>query len=335
MVSPDCGENWRRDAEMGPKVVAFGGGHGLSATLKALRHITHQITAVVTVADDGGSSGKIREETSVLPPGDLRMALVSLCDDSEWGLTWRDLMQKRLKTSGPLDNHALGNLLILGLWQMFEDPVEGLDWIARLLDSHGRVLPMSLEPLRIEATIRDGDGQREISGQTVVAKAGGELLDLRVQPADAEVPKQALEAIAEADWIILGPGSWFTSVIPHLLLENLRRAITMTPAYRALILNLTPQQGETESLSAADLVRAIYGVAPDLKLDVVVADPTTVEDIDDLVEAASLLGARILLRQVRTGANSALHDPLRLAGALRDAFDGFLGEVGQSEDWIV
>lgn len=335
MVIPDCGENWRRDAEMGPKVVAFGGGHGLSATLKALRHITHQITAVVTVADDGGSSGKIREETSVLPPGDLRMALVSLCDDSEWGLTWRDLMQKRLETSGPLDNHALGNLLILGLWQMFEDPVVGLDWIARLLDSHGRVLPMSLQPLRIEATIRDGEDRREISGQTVVAKAGGELLDLRVQPADAEVPKQALEAIEEADWIILGPGSWFTSVIPHLLLDNLRRAIAMTPAYRALILNLSPQPGETESLSAADLVRAIYDVAPDLKLDVVVADPTTVEDIDDLVEAASLLGARILLRQVRTGANSAVHDPLRLAGALRDAFDGFLGEVGQSENWIV
>ena len=108
-------DGWRRDAQMGQKVVAFGGGHGLSATLKALRHVTHQITA----------------------------ALVSLCDDSEWGLTWRDLMQLRLETEGPLDNHALGNLLIVGLWQMFEDPVVGLDWLGRLLDSHGRVLPMT------------------------------------------------------------------------------------------------------------------------------------------------------------------------------------------------
>ncbi len=321
--------------QMGPKVVAFGGGHGLSATLRALRHITHQITAVVTVADDGGSSGRIREETPVLPPGDLRMALVSLCDNSEWSLTWRDLMQLRFKTDGHLDDHALGNLMILGLWQMFEDPVVGLDWLARLLDSHGRVLPMSLEPLRIEATVDDGDGKtKRISGQTSVALAGAGLIEMNIEPADADVPTQTLDAVSSADWVVLGPGSWFTSVIPHLLLEKLHRALVMTPAHRALVLNLTPQTGETDHLSAADLVREIHKVSPDLKIDVVIADPTTVEDVDDLMEASAQLGARVLLRQVRSGSNGAVHDPLRLASALRDAFDGFLGEVGTSEEWL-
>ena len=332
--SPHMEQGKLVNVEMGPKVVAFGGGHGLSATLRALRHITHQISAVVTVADDGGSSGRIRQETPVLPPGDLRMALVSLCDNSEWSLTWRDLMQLRLDTDGPLDDHALGNLLIVGLWQMFEDPVVGLDWMGRLLDSHGRVLPMSSVPLRIEATVREGDHTKRISGQTTVAVAGADLVDLTVEPADAQVPPQTLEAVADAEWVILGPGSWFTSVIPHLLLDRLHQAIVMTPAHRALILNLTPPSGETAHLSSADLVREISKVSPDLKIDVVIADPTTVEDIDDLMEASASLGARVLLRQVRSGTDGAVHDPLRLASALRDAFDGFLGEVGTTEAWL-
>lgn len=320
--------------EAGPNVVALGGGHGLSATLRALRHITSQITAVVTVADDGGSSGRIREETAVLPPGDLRMAIVSLCNTPEKELAWPALMQLRLQTNGPLNNHALGNLLIVGLWQIFDDPVVGLDWLGHLLGSQGRVLPMSSVPLRIDATVQEGEGTRQISGQTTVATAGPHLLDLSVTPGNAPVPPQTLEAVGGADWVILGPGSWFTSVIPHLLVEDLRRALIMTPAHRALILNLIPQSGETDHMSSADLVRKIHQVAPDLKIDVVIADPTTVEDVDDLMEASTLLGARVLLRQVRSGENGAIHDPLRLASALRDAFDGFLGEVGMSEPWL-
>ncbi len=323
------------DESSGQKVVAFGGGHGLSATLRALRHITHQITAVVTVADDGGSSGRIRQEKPVLPPGDLRMALVSLCEESKWGPTWRDLMHLRFDTTGPLDGHALGNLMIVGMWQMYDSPVQGLDWMGRLLNAHGRVLPMSLEPLRIEAQVLDEEGvSRTVQGQTSVATAHGRITNLRVRPEDAPVPPEAVGAIEQADWLVFGPGSWFTSVIPHLLVKELRRAIVTSAAHRALILNLIPESGETETLSAADLVRAFYESAPDLKLDVVVADPTAVEDVDDLVDACGLLGARLLLRQVRSGADSDVHDPLRLGSALRDAFEGFLGEVGQAEAWL-
>lgn len=316
------------------KVVAFGGGHGLSATLRSLRHITNSLTAVVTVADDGGSSGRIRSEAEVLPPGDLRMALVALCDESEWGLTWRDLMQKRLVTEGPLNNHALGNLLILGLWQMFDDPIAGLDGVARLLETHGRVLPMSLRPLEISATVTADGEDHVVNGQAAVAVAGGAIRDLRVEPKDAPVPQDAIDAISEADWVVLGPGSWYTSVIPHLMIDDLRRSIVTTEAHRALILNLTLQESETEQMSSGDLVRAVRDAAPDLKLDVVIADPTSVDDIDDLMEASAELGARVLLRQVRSAMNPSVHDPLRLAAALRDAFDGYLGEVGLSETWL-
>lgn len=323
------------DHDSGQKVVAFGGGHGLSATLKALRHLTHELTAVVTVTDDGGSSGRLRQEIDILPPGDLRMALASLCHESEWGFTWRDLMQHRFETAGPLDGHALGNLLITGLWQMFDDPVVGLDWVGRLLRAHGRVLPMSLDPLFIEATLDVNGEEQIIQGQTAVATAGHPISEVRVFPKAPRVPREVTEAIGDADWVILGPGSWFSSVIPHVLVEDIHKGLVTTPAHRALIMNLAPQVGETEKLTVADHIRVLHRAAPDLKIDVAIADPTTVDDVDDLIEAAELLGARVLLRQVRTGSGEAVHDPLRLAAALRDAFEGYLGEVGRSEDWLV
>jgi conserved hypothetical protein, cofD-related len=327
-------EGWPIRGEAGQSVVAFGGGHGLSATLKALRHLTRQLTAIVTVADDGGSSGRLRKEMSILPPGDLRMALASLCDESEWGVTWRDLMQTRFKTGGELDGHALGNLLISGLWQMFDDPVEGLDWVARLLRAHGRVMPMSNVPLDIEADIVTENGSEVIRGQVEVATTKHRIGGVRLVPENPPVPPSAIRATMDAEWVVLGPGSWYTSVLPHLLVEDLHKALVTTEAHRALVLNLVPQTGETEGFSPADHIRVVREIAPDFKLDVVIADPTAVDDVDDLVEAAEQLGARVLLRQVRTGSGLPLHDPLRLAAAFRDAFEGFLGEVGETETWL-
>ncbi len=325
---------WAQRGESGDSVVALGGGHGLSATLRALRHITRSLTAVVTVADDGGSSGRLRREMEILPPGDLRMALASLCEETEWGLTWRDVLQTRLETTGPLNGHALGNLLISGLWQLLDDPVEGLDWVGRLLGATGRVLPMSTVPLEIEADMDDGGRHYTVCGQSKVAIAPGTVEHIRLLPENPEVPAPVLEAISEAEWVVLGPGSWYTSVIPHLLVPDLHRALATTDAHRALILNLSRQRGETDRMTTADHVRAIRDYAPDFKLDVVIADPTATDDIDDLIVASEDLGARVLLRQVRTGDGQPHHDPLRLAAALRDAFDGFLGEVGRAETWL-
>ena len=327
-------EGWEQRGESGSRVVALGGGHGLSATLRALRHITHQLTAIATVADDGGSSGRLRSETDLLPPGDLRMALASLCEETEWGLTWRDVMQLRLRTNGPLNGHALGNLLISGLWQLLGDPVEGLEWVGRLLGAQGRVLPMASVPLDIEADMENEGELYTVRGQSRVAVAPGRVRHVRLIPEDPPVPEAAMHAIQEAEWVVLGPGSWYTSLIPHLLVSQLHRALVTTDAHRALVLNLARQRGETDTMSAADHVRVLRDHAPDLKLDVVIADPTATDDIDTLIQAAQDVGARVMLRQVRTGDGKPHHDPLRLAAALRDAFDGFMGEVGRSEPWL-
>ncbi|HEX6918009.1 MAG TPA: 2-phospho-L-lactate transferase CofD family protein, partial [Phycicoccus sp.] len=162
----------------GPVVAALGGGHGLAATLTALRYVTDELTAIVTVADDGGSSGRLREEFGVLPPGDLRMALAALCSETEWGHTWRDVLQHRFAGDGTLGGHALGNLLIVALWELHEDPVAGLDLVGSLLQARGRVLPMAAVPLDIEAEVsgldpRDPAARAVVRGQSEVAITPG------------------------------------------------------------------------------------------------------------------------------------------------------------------
>ena len=324
-------EQWPSAGTRGPRVVALGGGHGLAATLGALRHVCSALTAVVTVADDGGSSGRLRHELGALPPGDLRMALSALCDDSEWGLTWRDVLQHRFSSSGPLDGHALGNLLIVALWDLLGDEVAGLDWVGQLLGARGRVLPMAAVPLDIEAQVQlaGAENHRTVRGQSRVAVTSGVITHVRLIPEDPPAHPEAVRAVRAADWVVLGPGSWYTSVIPHLLVPELAEALAETPARRALTLNLSTQAGETEGMSASDHLFTLREHAPQLRLDVVIADPAAVDDIDGLIAAARELDAKVLLRQVAAGDGTPRHDALRLAAAYRDAFDGVLGDVGE------
>lgn len=304
-----------------PAVVAFGGGHGLSATLDALRLVTDRITAVVTVADDGGSSGRLREEFGVLPPGDLRMALSALCDDSEWGQTWRDVLQHRFSTEGPLDSHALGNLLIVALWELLGDNVEGLDWVGRLLGARGRVLPMASVPLAIEADVVGDDGSSNVvRGQVAVAKAHGRIEHLRLFPADPPIPDEVTHALERADWVVLGPGSWFSSILPHLVAPRLRSALTRTPARRCLTLNIGSGDEEALGMTAADHLVSFAEHAPGLRIDVVLVDPTEVGDAAALDAAAARLGARVHVSDVRSAQGAAVHDRLRLAAAFGDMF---------------
>ncbi|QTG80058.1 gluconeogenesis factor YvcK family protein [Arthrobacter crystallopoietes] len=316
-----------------PSVVAMGGGHGLSASLAALRLLTTELTAVVTVADDGGSSGRLRRELGVLPPGDLRMALASLCDDTEWGQTWRDVMQHRFKSldnvEGSLDNHAVGNLLIVTLWELLGDPVAGLQWAGALLGARGQVLPMATVPLTIEGDVlTEEPGGRlrnvTISGQSRLAEAGRNthVNDVRLIPDDAPACTEALQAIEEADWVILGPGSWYTSVLPHLMLPELRDALCRTPARRILTMNLAMDTNETSGMTAADHLSVVQRYAPELKFDVVLADPDTIGDRGRFETAAAGLGARVVLGRVGTPGGHAVHDPLRLATAYHDIFAG-------------
>ncbi len=303
-----------RDERLDLKVVALGGGHGLAASLAGLRQVVKDLTAVVTVADNGGSSGRLREEFKCLPPGDLRMALAALCDDDSWGRTWADVLQYRFDTDGEMDEHAVGNLLIVALWELLSDHVGGLDLVGRLLRAQGRVLPMAVAPLDITAEVELPDGRREqVRGQVQVATTEGRVVEVALEPRDPPPCTESLAAIADADWVVLGPGSWFTSVIPHLLVPDLRAALEQTTARRMVVLNLAPQTGETTGFTPDRYLETLAAHAPDLRLDVVLADPSTVSDGAALHRAAESLGARLVLADVATDDGSPRHDAGKLA----------------------
>lgn len=318
------------------RVSALGGGHGLSSTLAALRIIAAEhLTAVVTVADDGGSSGRIRQDMDVLPPGDLRMALAALCDDTEWGRTWAQVMQHRFSSRdgvrGNLDDHAMGNLLIVALWELIGDPVDGLRWAGALLGARGQVLPMSREPLTMSGMVHPPahEGQqpepRRVSSQAELARAGksGRLTQVQIHPAEAQACTEAVTSIELSDWVVFGPGSWYTSVLPHLLLNDLRSALCETEARRCIVMNLTSDTAETVGMSPADHLEVLREYCPELRVDRIIADPSAVrEDERDAFDAAAAgLGATIAYHRVRKEDDPEVHDPLRLAIALDETFE--------------
>ena len=316
----------RTGPEVGPKVVALGGGHGLAASLQALRQVTPHLTAVVTVADDGGSSGRLRDELDALPPGDLRMALAALAGDDDWGQTWERLLQHRFAGEGPLGGHAVGNLLLTGLAQSTGDPVAALDLVARLLGCAGRVLPMSPVPLEICAEVvglgDDPTAVTEVVGQVAVATTAGLVAAVHLRPEQPPACKQAVQAVEDADWIVFGPGSWFTSVLPHLLVPELCDAIHRTTARRLVALNLAPQVGETDGFSPESYLDVLAAHAPDLRIDVVLADEQMVVDTRGLMAAAQSIGGRLELAPLALGDGTPRHDPQRLARAYDAVFGG-------------
>jgi uncharacterized cofD-like protein len=312
----------------GPRVAALGGGHGLHASLSALRRVTRQLTAIVTVADDGGSSGVLRRDFGVLPPGDLRMALAALCGDDAWGTTWSRVVQHRFAGRGGLGGHAVGNVLIVALWELLGDTVQGLDWVGRLLGAHGRVLPMASVPLDLVAEVEGADPDRPgeitlIRGQVACASTAGRVRSVSLIPPDPPACPQAIAAVAAADWVVLGPGSWFTSVLPHLLVPELAEALITTPARRIVALNLVPQAGETDGFSPHAHLEVLAGHAPGLTVDVVLADRRAAGgSAAELEKAASLLGGRLVMTDLAMRDGSPHHDPRRLAGAFAEIFEG-------------
>jgi uncharacterized cofD-like protein len=320
-----CSENGRPRPR---RVVALGGGHGLYASLSGLRRVTKDLTAVVTVADDGGSSGRLRREFGVLPPGDLRMALAALCGDDAWGDTWSQVIQHRFSGNGGLGGHSVGNVLIVALWELLGDTVQGLDWVARLLGAYGRVLPMASVPLDLVAEVEGADPDRPdelstVRGQVACASTTGRVRSVSLIPADPPACPDAVQAIGAADWVVLGPGSWFTSVLPHLLVPELAAALVGTRARRLVALNLAPQPGETDGFFPHTHLQVLAEHAPELTADVVLADRAAAGGtIGELEKAAELLGARLVLADLAMADGSPRHDPLRLAGAFAQIFEG-------------
>jgi uncharacterized cofD-like protein len=313
----------RRSAHSQPlRVVALGGGHGLAAALAAWRRLTSRLTAVVTVADDGGSSGRIRREMPVLPPGDLRMALAALAGDDPRNQEMARLLQHRFGGSGVLAGHPVGNLMLTGLTEMHSgDTVRALGVLEQLLAAQGRVLPMAEVPLDLVATVASVDPDdpadtRRIRGQVAIASTPGRVRDIRVSPADPPVPGPVLQAISEADVISLGPGSWYTSVLPHLLVPRLRQALVESTAQVVVVLNLEPQPGETDGFSPEEHLRVLLPHLEGVSLRTVIADAAAVVDRRGLLSAVQGCGAELVLAPVAAPDGAPRHDPSRLAAAL-------------------
>jgi uncharacterized cofD-like protein len=304
-----------------PRVVALGGGHGLAAALAAWRRITPQLTAVVTVADDGGSSGRIRRELPVLPPGDLRMALAALASENERTQAMAQLLQHRFGGTGVLAGHPVGNLVLTGLAEMHGgDTVKALDDLCQLLGARGRVLPMADVPLDLVAQVQSVDPDdparvRRIRGQVAIAGTPGRVREILVSPADPPVSPAVLDAIATADVVSLGPGSWYTSVLPHLLVPRLRAALEATAARVVVVLNLEPQPGETDGFSPEEHLTVLRAHLGGVALHTVIADADSVVDRHGLLSAVHDCGAELVLAPVAID-GAPRHDPARLAQAL-------------------
>ena len=308
------------------RLVAFGGGHGLGASLRALRRcqpaLDLELTAVVTVGDNGGSSGRLRAQRGVLPPGDLRQALAALADGDRHHARTATLFQHRFAgpDSDPLAGHPVGNLVLCGLMELLGDPVAALDHAGAMVRASGRVLPMSREPVSLEARIRGADPTRPaelvtVRGQHEVAVSPGQVASVRLDPPKPAACREVVAAVGEADWLVFGPGSWYTSVIPHLLVPELAAAIVASPARRLVILNLTTEP-ETAGLTLPAHLTALTAYAAGLTVDVVLGDAGWVTDPEPVRRAAGSLGAALVLAAVTAERGEPRHDPAALAEAL-------------------
>lgn len=323
-----------------PKIAALGGGHGLYASLSALRLITDDLTAIVTVADDGGSSGRIRAELDVLPPGDLRMAVAALARADDVHQRWASVLQHRLGGTGGLAGHSVGNLILTALLEREPDPVRALAQFGELVDVVGRVLPMSPLPLDLIGEVDRVDPRHperiyEVRGQSSVASTPGRIRGVRLLPPGAPACAAAVDAVREADAVVLGPGSWFTSVIPHLMLRELGKALCTTDATVIVNLNLVPQAGETDDYSPVDLLRVLLDHAEPfggLSIGCVIAHAAAVANPLELKEFTHAVGARLVLSDLTEPGSAERHDAGKLSQALREALEG-TGDREGTQAW--
>lgn len=250
----------RRKLNRGPKIVAVGGGTGLSMLLKGIKKITNNVTAVVTVGDDGGSSGRLREEMGVLPPGDIRNCIAALADDED---LVTKLFQYRFKTGEGLEGHSFGNLFLTALCSITGDMFRAIKESSNVLSIRGRVLPSTLDDMKLVAELEDG---RIIRGESNIPEAKGKVKRLFTDPKDCKPLEDVIEAIKEAELIILGPGSLYTSVIPNLLIKEIAEEIANSSAKKIYVCNIMTQPGETDEYSVSDHINSIVAHAGNAKI---------------------------------------------------------------------
>jgi uncharacterized cofD-like protein len=293
----------------GSRAVAIGGGHGTARTVRALPSVVEHVTAVVTVADDGGSSGRLRRDLGILPPGDLRMAATAMARDTDLA----DLVGYRF-ARGELAGHSVGNLMMVALQELAGDPVAALDRLVALLDAPGRVLPCTLEPLTLHAETDGG----EVGGQAAIAATTG-LRRIWITPEAPQATPDVLSAIRAADLVVLGPGSLYTSLLPNLLVPEVASALADAHARVVLVGNLREQPGETQGLGLVDHLDVLHAHVPHLRIDVVVAhDGAPPEGSAGLEVDRDRLTARVpALVTADLAAADGTHDPVALACVLR------------------
>lgn len=315
----------KQSLALGPRIVAIGGGTGLSTLLRGLKQYSSNITAIVTVTDDGGSSGRLSQEKGMLPLGDIRNCLVALAD-AEKQMT--DLFQYRFKIdSGSLSGHSMGNLLMAALVDQSQGDYEKAISVASdVLSIRGRVIPSTLDHVRLRATMADGV---EVCGETNIVAYPQPIKDIYLDPNDPEPFPGAIEAIQSADLIVIGPGSVFTSVIPNLLVPGIAEAIQATPAVKAYVCNVMTQKGESEHFTASQHVSAILSNVRAKVFDYVlvntgVPDPEVlaryrgagqhlVEPDSDVIRSFSI---RVVEGDFMSQTDTVRHDPMRVAARL-------------------
>ena len=306
----------------GPKIVAIGGGTGLSTLLRGLKEHTGNLTAVVTVADDGGSSGRLREELGLPPPGDLRNCIAALADAEP--LMTR-LFQYRFSEGSGLEGHSFGNLFIAAMTSVtgnFEDAVRET---SRVLAVRGQILPSTLESVSLSAMTHDNES---IHGESQITSRGSRIKEVFIHPGDVQANPDAIRAILEADMVVVGPGSLFTSVLPNLLVDGIRRAIEMSKTVKVYVCNVATERGETDTFAVSDHFVALYRHVHDQLFHYIIANNNiSTNGVGEAqapepvrIDGAQIQGTAVIAADVVSEENRYYHDAAKLAKAVMDLY---------------
>ena len=328
-VSPESSDSLmetifiQRKLNSGPAITVVGGGTGLSTLLRGMKYITGNCTAVVTVGDDGGSSGRLRQELGIIPPGDLRKCLVAMADREP---LMERVMQYRFEGDSSLSGHSLGNLFLAAIAETEGGMEEGLNAASQILKVSGHVIPSTLHSIQLAADMTDGTF---VLGQAEIAQARKTVQRLRMVPEDVPATKSAVEAIRQADILVFGPGSLYTSVICNLLVPDIRDAVLQSQAVKIYVCNIMTQPGETDGFGAYEHVKTLTDYAGKLFLDYVIVNAEDISDeqialyrakgqepISPDVEKIEQMGIKVIPAKLVSKSDMVRHDPQKLAQAI-------------------
>ena len=284
----------RRKLNRGPRIVAVGGGTGLSMLLSGAKNITNNLTAIVSVGDDGGSSGRLREEMGILPPGDIRHCITALADDED---LVNKLFKYRFKNGEGLEGHSFGNLFLTALYDITGDMVSAVRASSRVLSIRGRVLPATLDDMKLVAEMEDG---RIVHGESTIPEAHGRIKRLFTEPANCKALEDVIQAIRNAELIILGPGSLYTSVIPNLLVKQISEEIIKSKARKIYVCNIMTQPGETDNYTVSDHLKALIQHSGSNKIvDAVLVNDYLPEKLADIYQKSGSYPVKLDTQEVK------------------------------------